>query len=456
MAASQKGTLNETLDLAVQIGERHLPERVLKWVVLAAVDFMFLAGVAKLAPDTTVGQIRLTTVLGVILAFLLAAAVWNGLWRRRSTTVHAPVMRAKVVIGCRIGRRSVDCGAVKAERRGVKVNSFRLTTIGPPYRSSPTACSLVAYDKDQLIRETVRGIGAIAEQILASGLPSADAIAIAVPGTVEVEGNEIASTELPVGPDIVETLCDGLRDDSEVRPWIEKLFGVDLNGHPNPLDERIFLDNDVRSAARYHALVGHRHCAEAPRHTVVVNVGLGVKASLALEGSVYYGNHSAAGEVCGVECAADGQAKSEKFISSHRRSIGDSVGLQGLDEISRGIDRHGTLRHLLGSYCASHNRHVRTPNRHNAECRQLFARDPEHGLLRFIIDTSSPHRAMAAEILQKYSQRLATVLASLAATIDPEEIVVYGSVIEALLADPEFKGQLSRRRHRTARPPDPA
>ena len=91
MAASQKGTLNETLDLAVQIGERHLPERVLKWVVLAAVDFMFLAGVAKLAPDTTVGQIRLTTVLGVIHAFRLAAAVWTGLWRRRSTTVIRPL-----------------------------------------------------------------------------------------------------------------------------------------------------------------------------------------------------------------------------------------------------------------------------------------------------------------------------------------------------------------------------
>lgn len=269
-------------------------------------------------------------------------------------------------IGCRIGRRSIECGILQVEVPTTGLPSSGevhvADEISPVLSAESQGHQLWAVEKEGFLAEFHGAVAKLARAAANKGV-QIRTIGVAVPGAARVEeGRFRFSTPVegvafeagePIAQNLAEHLCRGVGPDT-----IEQVFGA---SDRRRLEQQIHLDNDVRCASRWLATA---HAGDPLwRDFCCVFVGSGVGSGLVLGGNVYYGSHQRAGEVGHVtlhlekQLRVDGIELRPRLCSCGKRAFHFETlaGVGGLGHLGCAIDESklAELRATLNPSTAS-------------------------------------------------------------------------------------------------------
>lgn len=264
----------------------------------------------------------------------------------RSSTIM-PSIPPGYEIGCRIGRRNIECGILNVvvsttglpTDNGVRV-AFDVAGIVHENRPDFRPWSR---DKAAFWKAFGRSVAGLVEAAAVHSI-KVNAIGIAVPGGVLPRQGSFAEAVVGTPFDkghetITATLAEYLQNNIGLDK-LRTVFGV---SDSRDLEARIHLDNDARCAARW---VACAHAGDpAWRDYCCIFVSSGVGSGLVLDGEIYYGTHYRAGEVGHVtlnlqeQLSIDGIALEKRPCSCgvNEHHFESLVGVGGLGYLAESI-----------------------------------------------------------------------------------------------------------------------
>jgi predicted NBD/HSP70 family sugar kinase len=203
-------------------------------------------------------------------------------------------------LGCRIGRRRLECGVLEVMEptSGVPtsqddVRHWNVTLEGPRLDGALlTQADQGLFKRDDLYDKLIASIAAFFQAAQSKGVPIAS-IGLAIPGGVYPDRGTF---DLPVeavpfraGEDITWEVATGLVEQLGTQT-LDQVFGT---SDPHAMRAKIHLDNDARCAARW-LLVEY---GPSWKDFVCIFAGSGLGSGLVFNREVFYGHHFRAGEV---------------------------------------------------------------------------------------------------------------------------------------------------------------
>ncbi|MFF4501364.1 ROK family protein [Streptomyces sp. NPDC001401] len=338
-------------------------------------------------------------------------------------------------IGCRVGRRRLECGLLHVTEETTALPDT--DQIGAVHDERDV---VRANADDERFRhdELFDAIGdALKEQIERAFRKDLEieSIGLALPGGIVPDRGDFARTvegvPLTAGEHVTSRIADTLIEKCGT-DMLRKVFRTDEH---QPLSHIIHLDNDARCAARW--LI----TAEGAdwRDFVCVFAGTGVGSGLVLDRHVYYGAKFRAGEVGHVDLnIGDAMVLGGKSLPPSECSCGrrgyhfeSLVGIGGLGQLARTLDA-ASLTAILERYCAT------------SHYEDFLAKlDPDEGagmtLLRLFRDTDDELRSIRRDfhpyldtLMKLYGRLFGVGITAILDVLDLPHVALCGTVPEYL------------------------
>ena len=363
-----------------------------------------------------------------------------------------------LLLGCRIGRRSVTCGVLEVrDAQTMQLPAGRtLKIVQPPVRRDidPANPALMLDVVAEAMVEAARGA------LHANPGKVIEGIGIAVPGLVRVSDKKLVQSAagLPNAMALADEVAERI---PRVAQDGLQLFRVN---EPRELAELCFIDNDVRCAAR-HVLSEHLHDVEWESF-VCLHVGTGVGSAFVLNGQIYYGSNFWAGEIGHIDLTLEGgltwSGTGEPLRpvpcscgnkGSHFETFVNHRGLSGL---ARVIDRE-KYEALLQSFVRSQPPSWSEEKVLRKALPELItAVDQLSGLpepVRELMESSDEYPQYVRGLLDAYIAILTGALSTFVNVLDVKRIVLLGSLVEALhphkIFDDALRQAMARRLRRS-------
>jgi predicted NBD/HSP70 family sugar kinase len=199
-----------------------------------------------------------------------------------------PVPGGEQLLGCWLGRGRVVCGLLGVAAQGDGIPDERAVSVLVDRRT--TRLPVAARGSHALYDE----LAALVLDVLTTAQSQVDltrvsAIGVGTPGVVDLATGHLVLSVTVKDADVPFELAKRLLAGG--RACVEKAFDV----HPlseGELEQRIFVDNDVRCVARYEL---SKHVSW--RSFACVYVGSGFGSALVFNGNVLFGQHGSAGHI---------------------------------------------------------------------------------------------------------------------------------------------------------------
>jgi predicted NBD/HSP70 family sugar kinase len=440
--------------------------------------FFAIAWLAVTAPSThgTVLWVAPTAFALLAAMFVLMAALTslkeNAAVVRKNTAVIREIVKqiqpvhSGFYMGCRIGRRRLECGIIEVMPQDTRLTSdglslsqdeVRYWTDGEIDELSEGALvshsSLGRFKQANLYRELVASMGKLFTSAYKKNV-RINSIGIAVPGGVYPDAGRfdglVEGGPFLAGEDITQKVAKHLVREVGVEV-LEEVLGT---SNPEAMRAKIHLDNDARCAARW-LLV------ENPtwKNIACVFAGSGVGSGLAFAREVFYGNRFRAGEIGHVNLnpgslflldKTSGQVLQPRHCSCGKEGyhFESLVGIGGLGHLAQVIYK-GKLTQICDTYMAdpdqckqlqawsiddddANGRVILYALAYVGQENPVFAPyiEPSEEFLKFI--HNKPISDYLECVATTYARLFGTGIAALVAALDVEHVALCGTIPEFL------------------------
>lgn len=361
-----------------------------------------------------------------------------------STTIRAP--GGKTLLGIYMTREWIRYGVVKVSTAegtaSLSPQDIDKLAEGEPIQTPG--------NDESLYSDLVRAVGEMLKRVVdEQKVGPVEAIGLGVPGQIDpVAGRLLGSpgvleSRQPVTQNLANKLLDHLGHDR-----VMKAFGI---SRKQQFERLIYLDNDVRCAARYLSIL-HTDDRDWVNYACIL-VGQGVGSGLILNRKLYYGSHFCSGEIGHATQHLDEDLEDPEFFNGRTlKASGCRCGMagvhwellindRGLLNIAQTVnpDRWQQLGSILHP---SSDAMALTHQDFTKAARIASGSLSDPNLISALRDKEMS--AYLDTVLNRYSFFLGVGLANLTTVLDLDHIELGGEVISGLWTIASFRGRVEQ------------